>query len=709
MDLDSYRAEPEAATALPRSCTIDTDCATPDAGEATEQVCSRKQQVCTRLLTPECAISAGPALDPRAVRLGSLLDAASGNHQQSVMLAIEELNAAGGVTLAGEDAARPLALIACDSGQLQPAAAHLIEALGVQAIVGPASSQNAMDLATSHSIRAGVLSISPTATAGSLGDLLDDDLSWTMLPTDAQRAPLLFSQIAALEGALRSARERDALKLGIVLRNDALGAGTRSALSDLRWNGLPLSAAANLGSRVSILEYAPAPSAPSATLDALQRFAPDVVLLIGGPETVTHILQPLEARLSGTPASARPHYVLTEAAKVPELLASAAGDAELAPRVRGIGVTPSDAAQPVLERFVRSYERRWGAAPQDAAGAGASYDATYAIGYALAAAAAPEVRGVQIARGLRRLSGGEVTLSTGSADAEHGLEALAHGQMLDVLGTVDRLAWNERGLRQGGKLEVWCVQASGGAPRFASSGASYDVASQRLIAPERGCEPGADSAGDRTQRPAAGSPAAASGGDAQPPAAAMSGTQPPKDSPAGAEDGGAQAAPQRPSAMEIGLVAQYGAINRDPHDNVISPGLRIENRSSAQPIALAGLELRYYFSNEHAELCPAACVIDGFYGGIQPTGERISVRRRYVPREAPDSPPAYLSLSFERTFAALEQGQHVELQQQFHTNPYTELDETNDYSFARTHTSYADWKRVTVHREGVLVWGEPPP
>jgi len=56
-----------------------------------------------------------------------------------------------------------------------------------------------------------------------------------MVPSDAQRGPLLIHEIAELERALRKHRGRD-LKLSVVFQDDALGAGTRAALVDLTWN-----------------------------------------------------------------------------------------------------------------------------------------------------------------------------------------------------------------------------------------------------------------------------------------------------------------------------------------------------------------------------------------------------------------------------------------------------------------------------------------
>ena len=71
-----------------------------------------------------------------------------------------------------------------------------------------------------------------------------------------------------------------------------------------------------------------------------------------------------------------------------------------------------------------------------------------------------------------------------------------------------------------------------------------------------------------------------------------------------------------------------------------------------------------------------------------------------------DSPMArYLSRSCS---PIASRGDSVEVQQQFHTEPYADFDETNDYSFRLFPTSYADTDSVTLYHDGKLVWGTPP-
>lgn len=174
------------------------------------------------------------------------------------------------------------------------------------------------------------------------------------------------------------------------------------------------------------------------------------------------------------------------------------------------------------------------------------------------------------------------------------------------------------------------------------------------------------------------------------------------------------AGPSERGPVDIGLVVQYHALNVQPRDGVVSPALKIVNRASEQSIPLCALELRYYFTNEHAELCPQDCTIDTFYSGLQPSGEATAANRSYHAAANSDG-DAYLQITFPcgggavALALALAKGESVETQQQFHTTQYRELDEADDYSYRPSPSAFADWDHVTLYRDGVLVWGTAPP
>jgi ABC-type branched-subunit amino acid transport system substrate-binding protein len=456
--------------------------------------CLQSAQRCVSLTSTDCNTVTGPATADDAVLLGSLFSTsgaqASANQarQQSAMLAVEEINTAGGLPLSGP-AGRPLVLVSCnESSDLLRAGRHLVNDLKISAIVGPNTSQDVLDLATGLTIEAGSVVISPTAVAGSIADLSDDDLTWQMAPTDIQRGPLMIHEINTLEQDLRAARGTD-LKLGIVFRNDALGVGTRASLESLTWAGKPLSDPSNLGQQVLIDAYDPARSDQNDLVQNLLGFGPDVLVLVGTGEAISGILSPLEVAWDNGPqASApRPQYVLTDSSKVAELLGAVSARPELRDRVRGTGVTASAASAGVDESFQIDYQLRY---PDDdsasSSGLGTSYDATYALAYALVASRHDAISGAAIARGLRQLTGGDA-VPLRPTSILSAFSKLGQDQPIGAIGTLAPLAWDDRGAVAAGTIEIWCVEIANGTPGYTSSGLSAEIPAQMFIGENRGC------------------------------------------------------------------------------------------------------------------------------------------------------------------------------------------------------------------------------
>jgi hypothetical protein len=303
--------------------------------------------------------------------------------------------------------------------------------------------------------------------------LLDSGLTWQMVPSDVQRGPLMVQQINDLEAKLAKERKREHIKLGVVFRDDALGVGTFAALSDLTLNGKPLADAVNLGTNVFVDAYQAGASEQGALVDAYTQFAPDILVLVGTSEVVTELMVPLEqAWPDGTP---RPQYLLTDSTKVSELLDAISGNDELRKRVRGTGVTPSNRSQPVFNAFRVSYELRYPGATANVSGMGPSYDAAYAIAFALAASKSLPVRGTNIATGLRQLSGGATEIQLQETQVLAAFQRLSRDQSIDAVGTFGPLAWTENGAIQGGTVEMWCVGKTNDGVGFQGAGVTLEI------------------------------------------------------------------------------------------------------------------------------------------------------------------------------------------------------------------------------------------
>jgi hypothetical protein len=142
-----------------------------------------------------------PTLGPPAdgvLKLGMLLPTRGSNavlgaaERAGVRLAVKEINAAGGVL------GRPVTLVDGDeSSDLTSTTASLL-AKGVDAIVGPATSDDVSPI-IDQVTGAGVVLISPSASSGSLTSLLDRGRFFQMTPSDALQGQVL-AEVAAGDG-----------------------------------------------------------------------------------------------------------------------------------------------------------------------------------------------------------------------------------------------------------------------------------------------------------------------------------------------------------------------------------------------------------------------------------------------------------------------------------------------------------------------------
>ncbi len=149
----------------------------------------------TAASTPTSTIAAAATtsttiVDDGVLRIGALLPltgagAALGlTLQASIDIAIDEINEAGGVN------GRSVQLRVADEGGDAATAASALDDLvqaGIDAVVGPASSTNALNVLDTTT-RDGIVACSPTASALSLDDYPDDGLFFRTIPSDALQA-----------------------------------------------------------------------------------------------------------------------------------------------------------------------------------------------------------------------------------------------------------------------------------------------------------------------------------------------------------------------------------------------------------------------------------------------------------------------------------------------------------------------------------------
>ncbi len=471
-------------------CSTHAQCTAKASSAGNEVVARCVEGSCVELLSEDCKTVTGDPLEETSVLVGSLFattgaqGATNLQREQSARLAIEEVNSKGGVPSSGSGH-RKLVMLSCDAANLTRAAKHLVDDLHVPAMVGPNTSQDTINVSNEVTVPGGTVVLSPTAVASSIIDLIDDDLTWLMVPTDVQRAPLMIQQIGELESNLKAEREVSTLKLGIVYRDDALGEGTRTSLSDLSFNGQKLSA--QLDRTVWIDGYQPAkPESLTIIVDKYVAAMPDIIVLAGTAEAVSAVMKPLEERWTGDTAK-RPHYVVIDSTKVPDLITLATNNEDLRRRVRGTGVTTGE-NEGIFENFKIAYEGKYSSLPT-ASGTGPAYDAAYAIAFALAATGDQPISGQAIAAGLRRLGKGTTKVEVTPNNTLAAFSALQRGDEIRALGTFGPLDWDTNGAVTGGTIEMWCIGVNGTTPVYKSSGLTFSIMSKQLSGEFTPCTP----------------------------------------------------------------------------------------------------------------------------------------------------------------------------------------------------------------------------
>lgn len=149
------------------------------------------------------------------------------------------------------------------------------------------------------------------------------------------------------------------------------------------------------------------------------------------------------------------------------------------------------------------------------------------------------------------------------------------------------------------------------------------------------------------------------------------------------------------------LVLQYRAADTIPGDNHFKPHFRIANTGTAA-VPLSELTIRYWYTidGEKSQTfnCDYATV-----GCSSLSGQLVKLD------QARTGADYYLEISFKAEAGQLAPGgTSGEIQVRINKNDWSNYNESDDYSFDAAKTAFADWNKVTLYRNGTLVWGIEP-
>ncbi|MVM36706.1 hypothetical protein GO730_01905 [Spirosoma sp. HMF3257] len=141
--------------------------------------------------------------------------------------------------------------------------------------------------------------------------------------------------------------------------------------------------------------------------------------------------------------------------------------------------------------------------------------------------------------------------------------------------------------------------------------------------------------------------------------------------------------------------------NNLPSNNVIRPYLKLNNEGTTG-VSYSDLTIRYWLTVEDFSPLTNLSVYWAQLGASK-------VRMSYVPLAQPRQGAfGYIEYSFDASAGILAAGSNSgEIQTGIGKQNWTNLTETNDYSFAST-ASYTKTDRITIYKNGVLVGGTEP-
>ncbi|MDP5275784.1 cellulose binding domain-containing protein [Chengkuizengella sp. 2205SS18-9] len=170
----------------------------------------------------------------------------------------------------------------------------------------------------------------------------------------------------------------------------------------------------------------------------------------------------------------------------------------------------------------------------------------------------------------------------------------------------------------------------------------------------------------------------------------------------GSESAEVSATPQTSGGGTLSdLVLQYRSGDINATDNQFKPHFNIVNNGS-EDIALSDLTIRYYYTldgNQSEQFnCDYATIGCENVNGTH-----------YQMASSTAEADHYMEITFTAGAGTISAGeQSGEIQTRTNKADWSNYDETNDYSFDASITSFTDWDDVTLYYNGQLVWGIEP-
>jgi ABC-type branched-subunit amino acid transport system substrate-binding protein len=480
------------ASSPPRDCDVNAQCVSAHSGAAF--VCRKADGRCLPLETDSCRVLAEPGdvLNDRTIWVGVMLPLTGekAEYGKTFLNAAELARrdfariAHGIPSQSGDGQSRPLAIVACDDagGEAAAIARHLVDDVGVPAVLGFASTQEAIDLAQSLFIPKRTLTLVVVNQSALITAIPqprgEARMIWrTALSSSLAGLPMSLFVPDVLEPSLRAAgivRRDQNVRVALVRHNDAAGLSFADVLlANVRFNGKgPIENGANF--RQFVMEGSPD---PKSVISDLADFGPHVVLAIGSLELVQALFDPLE-RAWPRNWRFRPVYVLP-ADFDRELFRFVGRDAARRRRFFGLESSPATVAN---AKFTAHYNETFQTQVSLDLSPAPPYDAMYLLAYASYLAGDGLPRGTELAGAIAHLIPPGKPIDVGPAPIFEALASLRNGENIDLRGAGNPLDFDLSTGESPGDYVVECVgvDAQGEAIDAIASGIAYDFPTRRL-------------------------------------------------------------------------------------------------------------------------------------------------------------------------------------------------------------------------------------
>jgi ABC-type branched-subunit amino acid transport system substrate-binding protein len=480
-------------------------------------ICRKSDKRCALLKSEQCQTVEGDYKSDDAFIFGSIHPTAGPDGpiglpiENSIRLAVGEFkDTSNGLPPAsGSTARRPMVMIGCNddgTGDIAVLAArHLVDDVGVSAIIGGAFSSIAIKMATEVTIPESVLLISSSATSDDI-TFLDDKppgaqmgaagLVWRSSPADSFQAAALAAYInTKLQNDVRTAAglmPTDPINLAVLHRGDSYGEGLGTKLEDpnigLKFNGGSPLDAVNTGHYVRVSygdnDDEDPPFNPGSATDAALNLKAHIVIILGFSEAISPIFTDIEN--NWTEAAYRPYYVFPDGGRIPDLHDAVNTFADKDGLRKRISGSVPGTTHPRFNAFVQAYKLKFtdGLTDPTVFGAAGAYDAAYLLAYSVASLQGGPPLGTALAEGLRKMSminGGDAAVDVGKGDLNRALTTLTGGATIDFEGASGPLQFDPNTGEAPSDVQIWCLPRNGtDADAGVSSGLFYNAASKAL-------------------------------------------------------------------------------------------------------------------------------------------------------------------------------------------------------------------------------------